>query len=81
MELRIIEFNKKHFMAFSTAEHPIVVIGAGIGGLSAAIRLAAQGHAVHVYEQQSYVGGKMNELRADGFRGHGAIGDHHAACL
>jgi phytoene desaturase len=55
-------------MTFSTAEHPIVVIGAGIGGLSAAIRLAAQGHAVHIYEQQSYVGGKMNEIRADGFR-------------
>ncbi|MBX3085448.1 MAG: phytoene desaturase [Anaerolineae bacterium] len=55
-------------MPFSTSEHPIVIIGAGIGGLSAAIRLAGQGHSVHIYEQQSYVGGKMNEVRADGFR-------------
>jgi phytoene desaturase len=47
---------------------PILVIGAGIGGLCAAIRLAAQGHAVQMFEQQSYVGGKMNEVRADGFR-------------
>ncbi|MFM8322593.1 MAG: FAD-dependent oxidoreductase, partial [Chloroflexota bacterium] len=32
-------------------ENPIVVIGAGIGGLSAAIRLAAAGRQVVVYEQ------------------------------
>ena len=55
-------------MTFSTADHPLVVVGAGIGGLSAAVRLAARGHIVHVYEQQSYVGGKVNEIRADGFR-------------
>jgi len=47
---------------------PIIVIGAGIGGLSAAIRLAASGRRVLVLEQNSRVGGKMGEVRRDGFR-------------
>lgn len=47
---------------------PIVVIGAGIGGLSAAIRLASSGRRVIVYEKQPWVGGKMGELRLGGYR-------------
>lgn len=46
----------------------IVVVGAGIGGLSAAIRLAAAGKRVVVLEQNSNVGGKMSQIEADGFR-------------
>lgn len=46
----------------------IIVIGAGIGGLAAAIRLAAAGRPVVVLEQNPQVGGKMGEVRADGFR-------------
>ncbi|MFN8373977.1 MAG: NAD(P)-binding protein [Anaerolineae bacterium] len=46
----------------------IVVVGAGIGGLSAAIRLAAWGQRVVVVEKNAQVGGKMNEISADGFR-------------
>lgn len=49
-------------------DKPVVVIGAGIGGLSAAIRLAVAGRRVVVYEQNAAVGGKMSEFRADGFR-------------
>ncbi len=45
----------------------IIVIGAGIGGLSAAIRLAAQGHRVSVFERQPTVGGKLNQVVMDGF--------------
>lgn len=45
-----------------------VVIGAGIGGLSAAIRLAAKGYPVTIYEKNGTVGGKMSEFRADGYR-------------
>jgi len=47
---------------------PILVLGAGIGGLSAAIHLAARGEAVTVLEQNPTVGGKMSEARAAGFR-------------
>ena len=45
-----------------------VVIGAGLGGLAAAIRLAAAGQRVLVLERNAAVGGKMSELRAEGFR-------------
>jgi phytoene desaturase len=48
------------------AKH-IIVIGAGIGGLSAAICLAAQGYRVSVLERQSKVGGKLNQAIIDGF--------------
>ncbi|MEO8395708.1 MAG: phytoene desaturase family protein [Chloroflexota bacterium] len=50
------------------AAEPIVIIGAGIGGLSAAIRLAAAGRRVIMLEQNAQVGGKMGEIAADGFR-------------
>lgn len=50
------------------AEEPIVIIGGGIGGLSAAIRLAAAGERAIVFEQNEQVGGKMGEWRAEGFR-------------
>ena len=46
----------------------VIIIGAGIGGLSAAIRLAAAGRRVTVLEQNPAVGGKMSEIRAEGFR-------------
>ena len=36
----------------------VVVIGAGIGGMSAAARLAKMGHAVTVFESSNRVGGK-----------------------
>ncbi|NJL58171.1 phytoene desaturase [bacterium] len=47
---------------------PILVIGAGIGGLSSAIRLAAAGRRVVVLEKNERVGGKMYQLEADGYR-------------
>ncbi|HLL66040.1 MAG TPA: phytoene desaturase family protein [Micromonosporaceae bacterium] len=37
----------------------VVVIGAGVGGLASAARLAAAGHAVTVFEQSDVVGGKL----------------------
>ena len=46
----------------------ILILGAGIGGLSAAIHLAAKGHKVTVLEQNPAVGGKMAEITAQGFR-------------
>jgi len=46
----------------------VIVVGAGIGGLSAAIRLAAAGRRVLVLERNSSVGGKMAEWTDSGFR-------------
>lgn len=46
----------------------VVVIGAGVGGLAAAIRLAALGHRVRVIERLERAGGKLNLLERDGFR-------------
>jgi phytoene desaturase len=37
----------------------VVVVGAGVGGLCAAVRLAAAGHRVTVYERSDVVGGKL----------------------
>lgn len=51
-----------------TTRHPVVVIGAGVGGLTAAIRLAGRGHPVTVVEQLDRPGGKMGEWREAGFR-------------
>lgn len=44
------------------------VIGSGVGGLATAIRLAVKGYKVIVFEQSERVGGKLNELRMNGFR-------------
>lgn len=46
----------------------IAIIGAGLGGLSAAIRLSHKGYDVDLYEQNSTAGGKANELQINGFR-------------
>jgi phytoene desaturase len=46
----------------------VVIIGGGLGGLSAALRLAAAGWRVTVCEQGATFGGKMNSWEKGGFR-------------
>lgn len=46
----------------------VAVVGAGLGGLAVAARLAATGHEVHLFEQQDRPGGKANSLTIDGYR-------------
>jgi len=46
----------------------ISVIGAGVGGLASAIRLAVRGHNVTVFEQSDKPGGKLGELRWEDYR-------------
>ncbi|MEL6864622.1 MAG: 1-hydroxycarotenoid 3,4-desaturase CrtD [Bacteroidota bacterium] len=46
----------------------IGVIGAGIGGLATAARLASRGHEVQVFEANAYPGGKLSEIRLAGYR-------------
>jgi phytoene desaturase len=45
----------------------VVVVGAGMGGLSVAARLATAGHDVVVCEQAATVGGKLASYTRDGF--------------
>ncbi len=45
----------------------IVVIGAGVGGLTAALRLAKAGHQVEVHERAPVAGGKLGRYQRDGF--------------
>jgi len=45
-----------------------IVIGAGIGGLGAAVRLAKKGYTVTVFEANAAVGGKINTLSLKGYR-------------
>jgi 1-hydroxycarotenoid 3,4-desaturase len=44
----------------------VAVVGAGVGGLSAAIALAAAGEQVSVYESAAEAGGKMRQLQVAG---------------
>jgi phytoene desaturase len=44
------------------------VIGAGIGGIASAIRLALKGYETHLFEKNGEVGGKIGELRINGCR-------------
>ena len=46
----------------------VAIIGSGVAGLSAAIRLALQGKQVIVFEQNPYTGGKVTAFEKQGFR-------------
>ena len=45
-----------------------IVIGAGIAGLSLAIRLQNVGFQVAVFEANEYPGGKLTDFSQDGYR-------------
>ncbi len=46
----------------------VIVIGAGIGGLSTAVRLAKSGFSVSVLEKNTNVGGKVNFVEDHGYK-------------
>ena len=46
----------------------IGIIGSGIAGLSAALRLRSLGYEVTVFEAHSGPGGKLDEISQDGYR-------------
>ncbi len=45
-----------------------IIIGSGIAGLAASIRLVLKGHQVEVFESNPYPGGKLSEIRLQGYR-------------
>jgi len=52
----------------SAQKDRVIVVGAGPGGLAAAILLAGAGLRVTVLERQTQVGGRTSTLEAEGFR-------------
>ncbi len=49
-------------------EGKVIIIGGGLGGLSAAASLATDGFEVELFEKNLHLGGKLNLLERDGFR-------------
>ncbi len=49
------------------APRRVIIIGAGMGGLATAARLAKRGHQVQIFEATSFVGGKCRTEWIDGF--------------
>lgn len=45
-----------------------IIVGSGIAGLAAAIRLQNKGYQVQVLEKNAYPGGKLTQLSGNGFR-------------
>ena len=45
----------------------VVVVGAGIGGLSCAAYLAKAGFTVTILEKNSWTGGRIQTWKAEGF--------------
>ncbi len=54
-------------MAMEQGRPKAVVVGAGVGGLAGAARLARQGFDVELLEKTGGPGGRCNQLRAQGF--------------
>lgn len=52
----------------TSALREVIVVGAGLGGLAAAIRLAAQGYRVRVLERHATPGGRCGLWESEGFR-------------
>jgi phytoene desaturase len=44
-----------------------LIIGTGLGGLTTALRLSRRGYKVHMVEQYHQAGGRLNQLKKDGY--------------
>lgn len=54
-------------MPITQSKKNVVVIGAGLGGMSASIMLAQRGFDVTLLEKNDHLGGKLNVLKSQGF--------------
>ncbi len=62
--------NVKHyslFLVFVTTNMKAFIIGTGLGGLSTALRLVKRGYEVTMVEKFPQPGGRLNQLKKDGF--------------
>lgn len=46
----------------------VIVVGAGVAGLTSAIRLQHAGYEVEIYEKEALPGGKMNRIEMEGYQ-------------
>ena len=68
-EEKIVPFRHREVTTTSTSgKNSVVIIGAGLGGLSAAIYLRLAGYNVSIYEANSTVGGRANVIEKIGYR-------------
>ena len=45
----------------------VIIVGAGLGGLATAMRLVKAGYDVEIVEKNEQAGGRLNQLKKDGF--------------
>lgn len=45
----------------------VLIVGAGLGGLSTALRLVKEGYTVEIIEKNEQAGGRLNQIKKDGF--------------
>jgi len=45
----------------------VLIVGAGLGGLATALRLAKKGYSVEIIEKNNQAGGRLNQIKKDGF--------------
>jgi phytoene desaturase len=45
----------------------VLIVGAGLGGLATALRLAKKGYNVEIIEKNAQAGGRLNQIKKDGF--------------
>lgn len=45
----------------------VLIVGAGLGGLATALRLAKKGYEVEIVEKNNQAGGRLNQIKKDGF--------------
>jgi phytoene desaturase len=58
---------KKNLNKAKIMDQSVIVAGAGMGGLATAMRLASEGYKVTLLEKNKQAGGRLNQLKKDGF--------------